>query len=655
MTHPPKWATKLLHWFCDPELLEDLEGDLLEIFHQRVRHSGLTIARRQYAWLVVRSIRPSALKSNQKLKNSRNTMFFSNIKIAWRVWTSDGFNTSINLLGLIVGIFSFLLLGQYVTHERSFDEFHQRKDRIYRALLREDYGEGKVFFNATTPLRFESLLEDHFPEVEAAVQFMPESYLIGEGQDRISEKVAIISADFLRVFDFEVKKGQPERLLNRLDDVILSERFAKKYFGEEEAMGQSFTIQIGEEKRRFTVNGIIKDIPTNSSIQFDIAISAANTRSIYGDGAHSAWFSIIPETYMLLKDGASINEVNEKMQDVVLSQMGDASYGGRAIDRDQYNIDLQPLTDIHLDPSVPLGYAPVSNPQYVLILAAIGWLVLLAACINYTSIATGQSLQRSRAVGIRKALGAHRGQLLVQHLTESTLLSLVAMMIAFVASYLLVPIFNKLLGIEIPWIFYGHHLVIALLAGFIAGIYPAFLTSKSAAIEVLHTQRKQLGKLFFRKAIMVVQFAVTVFLITSTLIMRDQLNFLMSKDLGFNYEAKLATQLVADPASEGLSDYITSSMSNGAILKSKLEQYPEVKQIAMGTHVFGTPGWGRLAYTDEHNVFRRFTLLVVDAHYLDLFQIDIAAGRGFLVGNGLDLPPYRSGRDPDSEHRLPIA
>lgn len=639
MNRPPSLADRFLQWFCDPYLLEDLQGDLYEIYGSKV-DEGKFRANLLYWYLVMRSFRWSAIKKNKKLKHSGLMITKNNFKIAWRVLLRDKFNTGINLLGLTIGITCFLLLGFYVRQELSFDQFHSKKERIYRSWLKEDYGEGQIFFNSQTPLRFEQLFEDNFPEIEKSVQYFEQNYLVGRGEGRINESVSVISPDFFDVFDFTILEGDVKNILPSQDAIILSQAYAQKYFGDRDPMGQTVSLQIGDEIRDFNVTGIMADIPYESSIQFDMAISTANNRLLFGERSLNAWFSVIAETYVLLKPGASIQSVDEKMQDVVLSQIGDVGYGDEAMQRDQYNIGMQPLTDIHLNPDIPLGYAPVSNPQYVFILGAIALLVIIIACINYTTLAVGQSLKRAKEVGMRKVLGAHKPALIYQYLSEGILLTIAAMLIGATVSYLLIPVFNKLTGTEIVlefvWWHAGIYVLMAAGIGILAGVYPALVLSGFKAISILKGDTKSGGKLMARKGMVVLQFLITVFLITTTLVMRKQVDYLQTKDLGFNYETVVSTQLHASPSAGRLSELVSTGMEHGELLKARLEKYPEIRGIAMGTHVFGTSGWAHLAYTDDQDVFRWFRFLCVDANYLDAFEIKIIEGRGFEKDNGLD-------------------
>lgn len=636
---PPKWADRFLAWFCDPDLLEDLQGDLYEIFTYHCQQGQVMKARYLYIWLVFRSFRWSALKKNQKLKNSFFIMTKNNFKIAFRVLWRDKFNSAINLLGLTLGITCFLLLGLYVKQELSYDQFHAKKDRIYRTWLKEDYGDGREFFNSHTPLRFEALLEDNFPEIERAIQYIERGYLVGRGENRIEEKVSVVSPDLFEVFDFKILQGDTDQPLPSLDHLVISQSFARKYFGDRDALGQTLALHMDSVIRDFTISAVIEDIPKESSIQFDIAIGTENSRKIFSERAFTAWFNIIAETYVLLKKDANISAVNEKMQDVVLSQMGEASYGDNPMERDQYNIGFQPLTDIHLNPDIPLGYAPVSNPQYVMILAAIGLLVLVMSSLNYTTLSVGQSLRRSKEVGIRKVLGARRGSLINQYLSESLLLAIIAMTIGTSLTILLIPTFNALTGTEIffrfEWWHLGAYLAIGLIIGFFSGSYPALVLSGFKTIHVVGSTQST-GNNTARKGLVVIQFLVTVFLISTVLIMRQQVNYLMNKDLGIKYKAVVSSTMPIDPAGRGIRHMINSGMENGALLKARLEKHPDVSKIAMGNHIFGSNGWTHLAFNDNNGDFKWFRLLVTDANYLNAFDINLAEGRGFEVDNGLD-------------------
>ncbi|MDW3193696.1 MAG: ABC transporter permease [Cytophagales bacterium] len=632
--HPPRWADRFLQWFCRRDILEDLQGDLYEIFDHVVAVKGQRRASWIFVWLVFRSFRPSAIRLNVKVKNSIFMQSKINLKVAFRVLKRDRSNSLINLLGLTIGISCFILLGLYVKQELSYDHFHSKKDRIYRSWLKEDYGEGKIFFNSNTPLRFESLLEENFPEVERSVQITRFEFLTGKGENKLREEVYVVSPDLLEVFDFKLLAGNPESPIPTRNDLLISEQFARKYFGNENPVGQPFYLSIGPELREFTITALMADIPSESSVQFDLAISSANDDILYDDRVRQAWFTIIPETYVLINENSSIQTVEAGMQDVVMS------YLEGEVERDVYQIGFQPLTDIHLNPDIPLGFAPVGNPEYVSILGFVGILVLIIACINYTTLSAGQSIKRAKEVGVRKVMGAPRKGLMGQYLTESVLMSQVAMLLGTVIAIVLIPTFNLLTGVTLSYAFQWWHIglyfAIGLFIGLLAGAYPALVISGFKTVSILRGSLQSVGGMSVRKGLVVVQFLMTVFLLSTTLIMKKQVNYLKNADLGYDYEAVISTQLPSDPEAQRLSQQITSGMENGELLKARLEQYPEISRIARGSHIFGTNGWTGLAYTDDKGVFRQFRLLVVDDDYLDAFGIEIVDGRGFEANNGLD-------------------
>ncbi len=639
MRTPPRLADRFLEWYCDPYLLEDLQGDLHEIYDMKVSNAS-KYPDLIYWWLVIRSFRWSALKKTQKLKNSGLMITKNNFKIAWRVLLRDKFNTSINLLGLTIGITCFLLLGLYVKQEVSFDQFHSKKDQIYRLVLNEDYGDGRTFYNSTTPLRFESMMEDNFPEVEMGVQYILRSHLVGRGEKRINEPVALISQDFFQLFDFELVTGDRENPFSSKSGLLISKEYAQKYFSDTDPIGKILPLQINNEIRDFVIEGIFYDIPKESSIQFDIAMSIDMARDLYSDRAFTAWFNIIPETYVQLQKGIDPTILNDKIQDVIMSQLAELEMGGEPIQRGQYNIEFQPLTDIHLNPDVPLGYAPVGNPQYVGILGAIGLLVIIIACINYATLSIGQSLKRAKEVGVRKVLGAFGRSLTIQYLIEGVILTLVAMTIGVILSFLLVPTFNLLTGTDLEIDFAWWHVLIyfglAIVIGLISSFYPALIHARFKAISVIHSGNQSTDKVKARKGMIVFQFVITVFLISTSLLIRQQVNFLQKKDIGIKYDAVVSANLHASPEAQRITDITNSAMQNGEILKSRLEKYPEITQIGMGSHVFGANGWAHYGFNDKEGNFKRFRLLVANPEYLELFGVQVEEGRLFEKGNTLD-------------------
>lgn len=633
-TDPPQWAIRFLHWYCNPDLLEDLEGDLYELFDRKCQTSSPNAARRHFAWWVLRSFRWSAIKKHTLLKNNTLMITTLNLKVAARVLWRDRLNTLLNVAGIAIGIVCFVLMGLYVWQESTYDHFHSKKDRIYRAWLLEDYGEGKTFFNAVTPIRFEALFENDFPEFERVVQYDQRQFPVSRSQEHsISERIALVSPDFFEVFDFPVITGSDKSPLDGKYDLVISKTYAEKYFGDLNPVGQTLQLQLDDQLVPFTITAMIADIPKNSSIQFNLAISNALYEDMMNPQALQAWMMVGPETYVLVKENSAIASAEAKSQDVVMR------YLGEEVNRGEYNIGFQPLTDIHLNPEVPAGIAPVSNPIYVYILGVIGLLVLLVACINYTTLAIGQSFKRAREVGMRKILGANNKGLMAQYLSESILVALVAMLIGTVLAIWLVPVFNRLTGADLVYTFQWQQvlvfLIIGVMVGIISGIYPAVVLTNTRVMRIMQASGGSPESHWVRKVMLTCQFAITILLISSSLIMRKQIDYLQSKDLGYDYEAVVAVPM--HPNTQGrMMEQMESAQNNAQLLMDKLAEHPQIDDLTTASHSFGSSGWALLGFSDKQGAFRQFRLLTVDENYLDAFGIPVVTGRGFEAKSGLD-------------------
>jgi putative ABC transport system permease protein len=613
MASPPSWADRFLEWFCNPDLLEDLQGDLHEIYYAKAKNGPEWRARNVYIWMVLRSFRYSTIK-RETTKRTVLGMTQQNFKIALRVLIHDKFNTLLKLMGLTIGIACFVLVGMYVKKELSFDQLHTKKDRIYRVWLKEIYEEDKIFFNAITPLRFMPLLSDNFDEFEEVVQINVNNFLVGEGNNRDDEPIAIISPAFFKVFDFKIVKGNSSAPFDGVKSMLLSKSYATKYFGSKDAIGAEIPVQVGEEVENFTVSAI-----------FEV--------ELFGQRTLDAWFNVGPETYVLLEEEASITTVEKNIGAVVMGYLE-----GR-VDPGVYNIGFQPLLDIHLNADIPPGIAPVGDKNAVYTLGLISLLVLIIACINYTTLSVGQSIRRAKEVGVRKVMGAFRSSLIGQYLSESFIIAIAATAIGVLLAKLSLPVFNQLtdanIAFDLSWTTAGVFFLLALLIGLVSGIYPSFVLARMQTSSILKGIMPS-SKNRFQKGMMMFQFMVTVLLISSTLVMQRQLNFMKNKDLGFSYQTTVSVPLYPDPTAERFSEYIGSTMDKGTMLKEKLALYPTIESIGMGSHVFGTSGWGGFAFTDDADNFRRFRVLIADPTYFETFRIKMKMGRPFELNSDLD-------------------
>ncbi|HWA33843.1 MAG TPA: ABC transporter permease [Cyclobacteriaceae bacterium] len=558
------------------------------------------------------------------------------LKIAFRSLLRSKVHSMINILGLGLGISVCILIVLFVRDEWTFDTFHTKANRIYRVYAREDWGENQQFFGTTTPFPMGPALKDNFPEVEMQVRFNNLGSLVKVGENQFTETVSIGGVKFFEVFDFDGVYGDKNKALDDQTGVVLTRATAVKYFGEGDPTGKPLAIQLGQKFEDFTVKAVIEDIPTNSSLRFGILISELNYPKLYSERTlTSAWFNIAPETYVLLREGVDAKTIESKFPSVFKTILGEERYN-----KSKYAPGLQPLTDIHLNTSFPVGIAPVSNPRYAYILAAISLLILFVACINFVTLAVGRSMKRAKEVGIRKVVGAERRQLIFQFIGEAVIVTVTSLVVGLVLAVAGLPLFNDLANKQLtlrPDLFTaGVMASLVAVIGLIAGSYPAFVLSNFKPIAILKGSiQSGNNKQGMRKMLVAVQLVLSIFLISSTLVMKDQLEFLRSKDLGFNQE-QLAVVSLNVPRVGQLSERIKIGLEKAEQFKTELAKVAGIASVAVSGHDFGKGAWTAVGYTDDAGVYRTFMINIVDENYIASMGMEMVTGRPFTRENTSD-------------------
>ncbi|MDZ4714341.1 MAG: ABC transporter permease [Cytophagales bacterium] len=558
-------------------------------------------------------------------------MFRSYLTIALRTLWRNKIQSSINILGLSLGVLCCLLITLYVHDEWSFDTFHTKVDRIYRVYATEDWGENQQFASATTPFPMGPALKDNFPEVVSQVRVNTIGSQVKVGDQTFSEQVTLGGQDFFDVFDFSLETGNRPTALRSQNAVVLSKQTAIKYFGTANPMDKVISIQLGERYEDFLVKGVSR-VPTNSSITFGILISDLNYPRLYPEQVlTSAWFNINPETYVLLGPGVDPKALEAKFPSVFRTILGEEEYT-----KSKYSPGLQPMASIHLDNSYPSGNAPVGNPKYSYILAAIALLILVVACINFVTLSVGQSIYRSKEVGIRKVVGAARKQLIVQFIGESVVLTIISVLIGLAAARISLPVFNELAGkqLELPMNLFVVGTLFALLAiiGVVTGSYPAFILSALRPLTIMKGALPSMGRQRLRSVLVGVQLVLSIFLISSTLIMRQQLRFLQDKNLGFNKEQLAVVQLNVVRGLR-LGERIKQGFEQVEQFKAELAKYPSLDGVCGSAHDFGNGSWTSIGYTDDLGVYRNFDMNVIDDDYVPTLKMEVVNGRNFSDDN----------------------
>jgi putative ABC transport system permease protein len=554
-------------------------------------------------------------------------MFKNYFKVAFRYLLRNKGYTTINILGLATGIACCLLIMLFVRSEFSYDKFHSKSDRIYRAWVREHYEKQDDIIDITTPLPLAGALQTSYPEIEATCRVFNLNSLVKTGERSFSEDLRMVDSTFFRIFDFALLQGDRNNPFPTDNSIILTEATAKKYFGNENAIGKTLEMQLANEKVMFSVSGIVRSAPEESSIKYNALISFSNGKYLFSPRAMKAWFSINPETYVLLRKDVNATALAAKFPSMVKQNLGENYKEGG------YIVSLQPITQIHLDTSLPAGIQPTSNPKYSYILLTIGILVLLVACINFITLSVGRSATRALEVGVRKVLGAERQQLIRQFWGEAVLLTVISFIIGVALTIILVKPFNQIvnrqLSLHVDAIFIGYCLLIILVIGLLAGIYPAIILSGFKPVEILKGKLK-IGNSagFFRKALITGQFVTSIAMIVCTFVIGNQLHYLQNKDLGYQKE-----QLVVIPTNQPR----LKGMELAQLYRDELMKQPQIVGAATSIMSFSETPWINIGYTDDKNVYRTLQLNAVDPYFIKTMRMQIVKGRDFSADNPADL------------------
>lgn len=563
-------------------------------------------------------------------------MFQNYLKIAFRSLWRSKVHSVINVLGLSLGIACCVLIALFVKDEWTYDTFHSKASRIYRVWAREDWGENQQFFNTVTPFPMGPALKDNFQEVEHQVRIHKMGTQVKVGENQFSETLTFGGQDLFKVFDFEVVAGSRDNALSTRSAIVINAYTAEKYFGNSNPIDKVIAVQIGEKFEDFAVKAVVANVPTNSSIKFYLLISDLNYPRLYNERTlNSEWFNVTPETYVLLREGIDPKKFESKFPSLFKTLLGEEDYV-----RSKYTLGFQPLTSIHLDTSFPVGLAEVNDPKYAYILAAIALLILFVACINFVTLSVGRSMKRAKEVGIRKVVGAERKQLMFQFIGEALIVTMISLSIGIFISFLGLPLFNDLSGkrLELQPNGFGFFLAgsLVVIIGLIAGSYPAFVLSNFRPIAILKG-KMQTGssKQGLRKVLVGIQLVLSIFLISSTLVMRQQLEFLQHKNLGFNREQLAVVQLNV-PRGGRLAERVRTGFEKAEQFKIELSRIPEVISVCASSHDFGNGGWTNIGYTDDHGTYRTFNLNIIDDDYLPALKMEFAVGRNFSQENTSD-------------------
>jgi ABC-type antimicrobial peptide transport system permease subunit len=555
-------------------------------------------------------------------------MFKSYSKIALRQIKRQKGYSFINISGLAIGMACCILILLWVQDELSYDKFHENADHIYRVI--KIWRKGEIAHYATTPAPLAQALKEEFPEISNSARFAPAGQMAVAYDKKVfyENNVAYADPSYFELFTFPFFKGDPRTALSNPSSIVITENMADKYFGTEDAVGKTLRIN---NQYDFLVTGIMKTIPRNSHMQFGFLIPFIRIKEIQGRGqeTHVDWHNTAFYTYILLRKNIPYQYVSKKISD----------YLKKHIPESTSSLYLQPLKRIYLYSSNLRLDIATGNMTNIYIFSAMALFILLIACINFVNLATARSGRRSKEIGMRKVIGASRGNLVRQFFGESVVLCLFAILVAIVIVSMVLPVFNTLSGKDISsgaWLninFILGLISIAFLTGMLSGSYPALFLSSFQPVKVLKDSfRTGLKGALFRKILVIFQFSLMIILVIGTIVIYNQLEYIQNSKLGFDKEHLIYLSMNDDVR------------SRYEPFKNDLLQNPDILNVSASSSL---PFWGTDIATEDVNWEGKipgedFLMrgVGVDYGFVETFKIEMAEGRNFSREFSTDQTNY---------------
>ncbi len=626
-----KVPIRLLSWFCPDHLDEEIEGDLLQKFNRDVKMVGERKAKRRLIWNVLRFFRPGiVLRRKFSIELKKLPMFQNYLTIAIRIFSRQKIYSLINVLGLSIGLAASFLIFIYIKDELSYDQFFADVENIYRVGITEKFQGNEINYTETgSPLS--NALQTEIPEVVSSTRIAryTNQLVRHEGKSFIENQFLLADSNFFEIFNYPMMEGNIKECLRGPNKIVLTESAAKKYFdykgiGDVSPIGQ--LIDFGKGSDAIEVTGVIQDPPDNTHMKFSMLLSLDSWGYVAKD---DCWACYGVHTYFKLDNAASLPAVEEKLNSFVekkviprIERDLHVSIQQMTERGDQVKFFVQPITSIHLQSHFDGEFEPNGDLTYIKLFGAVALFIILIACVNFMNLSTARAASRAKEIGVRKTLGAMKTWLIEQFLIESLLYVFLATLLAIMIVLVALQPFNLLIGKSLDFnVFYSFSfwaivISLAVSVGIISGIYPAFFLSSFKPIEVLKG-KVIVGKSSLRNSLVVFQFAISVALIISTLIIYRQLKFIQNLDLGFNKENIISVS------------QIQSLGNNSTVFKTTLLQHSEFQNASYSLQMlpyisndfFAKPEGTDQLYSCFHTS--------VDYDHLETMGYEIKAGRFF--------------------------
>lgn len=529
---PPQIALRLLRWFCHEDYLEEIEGNLLELYQQQYAASPKK-ARRQFFWNVLRHVRPAFIRSFKLFQpTNHRAMLRHNLLLTFRSFQRYKSTFLINTLGLSSGLACALLIFMWVQDELSIDSFHANDDHLYQIMLNAETPSG-IRTLEWTPGPLAQLLVEELPEVKQATSvYPPGSYsttsVLTLGDTRIKANSKYAGRNYFTIFSYDFIEGNSREALEGMNNVVISESLAKKLFNTTTGVvGNTIEGEQGELSGSYLISGVFQDIPSNGSIQFDAVFNYELLRRSRPE--LSRWSYNDPSTYVVLEEGTHLATFSDKIVDLIKRK-----------DLESRNtLFPRKYSGQYLYGNFENGKISGGRITYVRLFTAIAMVILVIACINFMNLSTARASRRFKELGVKKAIGASRSALALQYIGESTLIAFFSLFIALLLILVFLPQFNQITGKQLSLVpnfaFIGWLIGVTLFTGLVAGSYPALYLSGFNPVKVLKGRvLTSASSTLVRKGLVVFQFAVSVILIVSVWIIYQQIDHVQNRNLGYD-------------------------------------------------------------------------------------------------------------------------
>lgn len=617
---PPRWAQRFVEWYCKPQLAEDLVGDLNEYFERNVKSIGPRRAKLIYIIDAFKFFRTYTVRTPKFVNVLINwIMIGSYVKTSVRNVTRNKLFSTINIVGLAIGMSVGLLLIAFMHDLLSYDKFNEKGSRIYRITSYAKFRDGYREKFASTSVKIGKLIREKVPGVEE-IAIMRSEF---SGDAQVSDNVVPLTGFYaepsmLRIFTLPMLKGDAATALEEPYSIVLTETSAKKLFGTNEAFGKTIHL----DSLDYQVTGILKDVPFFSHIQFESLVSFSTIENrMAKDQDFLKWSSVWHRNYvyLLLPENSSASGIQAQI-DAICAQEN------KTDDKAAIQLTLLPLYDIMLGEDLQHTIRPVMPGIVLWIISGLALVVILSACFNYTNLSIARSMRRFKEVGLRKVIGAGRSQVRHQFLAEAVIISLASLLISFAMFLVLRPQFMsiapellKMVKLEITVPMALTFIVFSMAVGIVAGFLPALFFAK---VNIIHALKdvstvKIFKGLSFRRGLVVVQYTLTLIFITSTVIGYVQYKDILAFDLGFNTENILNISLQKNEPNA---------------LIDKLKAMPEVTGVSQSRLLtsVGNAWGGQMKYKNFRDAALVFTN-IIDENYIPLHGYKLIAGQNFIT------------------------